>query len=157
MVSERLVQEAEQARNCAGLSAPQIGLKVRAFVLMRRTMEPLVCLNPQGVHQSDEWVDGQESCLSLPGVVAAVRRPKIVGITWMEVRGGRFTASTGIFENFEARVVAHEMDHLEGRTLLDYMNKGQRRGAEGVMQAARLRASRRPVLKNPARNYFNGD
>lgn len=156
-ITEALVREAEATPSCAGLSAPQIGKALRAFVVKRSAMEPLVLLNPQGVHQSEDWIAGQESCLSLPGVVGLVSRPKVVHIAYQVVRGGRFDFERVVFRDFEARVAAHEMDHLEGKTILDYMSRAQRGNAIGIMQTARMKASRRPVLKNPARNYFNGD
>lgn len=155
-ITELLVREAEAAANCAGLSAPQIGKALRAFVIKRNAMEPLVLLNPQGVFQG-AWEDGRESCLSLPGVVVAVKRPTEVVIRYQEVRGGQWHEMNAAFRGFEARVACHEMDHLEGKTLLDYMSRAQRGNAIGIMQTARMKASRRPVLKNPASSYFNGD
>lgn len=74
-----------------------------------------------------------------------------------EVQGGALRPVTTYFKSFEARVVAHEMDHLEGKTLLDYMTRPQRGNAIGIMQTARLKSARRPVLKNPASGYLNGD
>ncbi len=156
-VSEKLVRIAEETPNCAGLSAPQIGSLLRVFVLNFRATEPAVFINPQGMYQSAEWESGQESCLSLPGIVGLVRRPLSVGIRYEEIKGGVLQPASKVFTGFEARVVAHEMDHLEGKTILNYMTKIQKAQAISIMQTARLKASRRPLLKNPAGRYFESD
>lgn len=103
-----------------GLAAPQVGLGIRLFVC-NPTAEPdkdTVVVNPRVVEMSG-GEEGQEGCLSLPGVTVNVRRATSVT---MEARdlGGRRVRLRG--DQIVARVWQHEADHLEGKLILDYMS-----------------------------------
>ncbi|GAA5189525.1 hypothetical protein GCM10023322_42560 [Rugosimonospora acidiphila] len=103
-----------------GLAAPQLGLDWAAAVV--RTPEPdlppVVLLNPSVVGASSEADEQFEGCLSFFDVRGRVRRPM-----WLEVRHLTFTgaATITVFEQGLARLVAHEIDHLEGRLYVDRM------------------------------------
>lgn len=88
-----------RAHNGAGLAAPQVGIDARVFV----TMWNQVFVNPEIVEQSDSLLFGREGCLSLPGEVWMLGRPR-----WVKLASGE------VFTDFKARVICHELDHLNG-------------------------------------------
>jgi peptide deformylase len=76
---------------------------------------PLWLLDPVlAEHEGDEV--GREGCLSLPDITANVRRPTRIVVSALDLDGNRREIRTG---GFEARVVLHEMDHLDGVLILD--------------------------------------
>jgi peptide deformylase len=103
--------------HCVGIAAPQIGELVRVVVL-DCSQHPkttghhgeLVLVNPRIVAASGSEV-GREGCLSIPQLTADVRRATAVTV---EAAGVRVEAV-----GFEARVLAHEIDHLDGVLFLD--------------------------------------
>ncbi|MDX6645301.1 MAG: peptide deformylase [Miltoncostaeaceae bacterium] len=105
-----------------GLAAPQIGAPWRmAFVdctghpRVPEPLGPLWLLDPVlAEHEGDEV--GREGCLSLPDITANVRRPTRIVVSALDLDGNRREIRTG---GFEARVVLHEMDHLDGVLILD--------------------------------------
>ena len=102
-----------------GLAAPQVGLAVRLFVASP-AFDPAdrrVYVNPE-IIASDGVQDGDEGCLSFPGITCKVKRRKIVTIRAMD-RDGNVFEETG--EDLPARIFQHEIDHLEGRLLVDRM------------------------------------
>ena len=107
-----------------GLAATQVGLPLRLFI-MNVTGEPedeTVVLNPQLVEEEGEQV-AEEGCLSLPGVAGNIRRPGAV-----QVRGYSLECDEVDyrFEDLGARVVSHELDHLDGRLIIDRMGPAAR-------------------------------
>lgn len=97
-----------------GLAAPQIGVAKRVIVF--DTGEGLqVLLNPS-VQEKGEDVEGKEGCLSVPGRERLIERPAHILLEAMDMDG---KWSTYTFEGLEARVVLHEIDHLEGRLIVD--------------------------------------
>jgi peptide deformylase len=103
-----------------GLAAPQLGLEWAAAVVRPPEIQapPVVLLNPGVVGASAEADEQFEGCLSFFDVRGRVRRP-----LWLEVRHATFGGGTAItaFEQGLARLVAHEIDHLEGRLYVDRM------------------------------------
>jgi peptide deformylase len=105
-----------------GLAAPQIGAPWRmAFVdctghpRVPEPLGPLWLIDPVVVHQEGDEI-GREGCLSLPEITANVRRPTGIVVSALDLDGSRREIRTG---GFEARVVLHEMDHLDGVLILD--------------------------------------
>ncbi|MFC8798975.1 peptide deformylase [Promicromonospora sp. NPDC057138] len=113
--------------NGAGLAAPQIGVSVRAAIVeVRRTdVFPdrpetglIQLLNPVILERSDETTLDWEGCFSVPGYLGEVPRAERITV--------RYTAETSEtvtreFEGYTARVVQHEIDHLDGLVYLDRM------------------------------------
>jgi peptide deformylase len=106
--------------NGAGLAAPQIGvdLQVVIFGFDRNPRYPdapqvpkTVLINPVLEMLSDEMEDGWEGCLSVPGLRGVVPRHTRLKYSGYDLRGGRFER---VAEDFHARVVQHECDHLQG-------------------------------------------
>jgi peptide deformylase len=103
-----------------GLAAPQVGECVRMIVVdifgHLGEREPQVLLNPEIVSCA-ETIAFEEGCLSLPEFTIEVERPRIVEIKYQDLEGERKTITA---EDLFAIALQHEMDHLEGRLLLDY-------------------------------------
>lgn len=111
-----------------GLAAPQVGWSAAAAVVEVRKTEafpdrpesPLfVLLNPEIVEQADgDLVEDWEGCFSVPGLMVRVPRSSSVTVRYTD-RDGQDRIET--FECYVARVVQHELDHLEGKIFLDRM------------------------------------
>ena len=98
-----------------GLAAPQVGLRERLVVSFLED-HPLVLANLE-VKDANEPRDFLESCLSLPGVHVNVRRPERIRVTGYDLRGQRRSfGAVGLW----ARVIQHELDHLNGVLICDY-------------------------------------
>jgi peptide deformylase len=106
-----------------GLAAPQIGMSVAAAVVRppEAAAEPVVLLNPRVVEASDGSDEQYEGCLSFFDVRGLVHRPLRLDVEHARFDGTRVITS---FERAMARLVAHEIDHLEGRLYTDRMAPG---------------------------------
>ncbi|MBD3296815.1 MAG: peptide deformylase [Candidatus Omnitrophica bacterium] len=101
-----------------GLAAPQVGLGLNLLV-MDPGDGPLVLVNPVITEKSKKRTRLEEGCLSLPGITVNVDRPEEITVRAQDEKGEFFLKS---FSDLAAKVVQHEMDHLEGRMIIDYMN-----------------------------------
>ncbi|MFD1508083.1 peptide deformylase [Lacimonas salitolerans] len=114
-----------------GLAAPQVGVMKRLFVMdcgwKDGDMTPVVCINPQIIEASDQASTGDEGCLSIPGVLAAVSRPEWIVLRWTDLTG---TVQEQRFDGFEARCAQHEFDHLDGRVTFDRLDAQTRAALE---------------------------
>jgi peptide deformylase len=110
-----------------GLAAPQVGLSQRLLVYRVGHEAPLVALvNPEVEWSSDDEEPAEEGCLSIPGIGVDVDRPVYVRVTALDEFGERrMVEASGL----EARVIQHEMDHLDGVLILDRTTKDQRKEA----------------------------
>lgn len=104
-----------------GLSAVQIGKPYRVFVM--RGEPNFACFNPKILDASSEMTNMEEGCLSLPGVVAKVKRSSKIRVRFFTASGG---AETRYFEGLSAKVFQHEYDHLNGRLLVDNLDRYHR-------------------------------
>jgi len=116
-VVEDLLDTMRSFGHCVGIAAPQIGESVRIAVVdctgHKKAPDAhgeLVLVNPVIVAAAGAEV-GREGCLSIPELTANVRRATAVTV---EAEGVRVDA-----EGFEARVIQHELDHLDGLLFLD--------------------------------------
>lgn len=104
-----------------GLAAPQVGVGLRLFVC-NPTGEPnddLVCVNPKFLELSGAE-EKPEGCLSLPEVTVVMRRATKAVVEAFDLSGKRF-AVEGV--DLRARVWQHEMDHLDGKLIIDNMSE----------------------------------
>jgi|SRR5829696_6640400 len=111
-----------------GLAAPQLGVSQRLLIYRVGPDAPLVALvNPQLEWTSSDEVEVlEEGCLSIPGVAVEVERPVHVRVRARDERGAdRLVEASGL----EARVIQHEVDHLDGVLILDRATKEARREA----------------------------
>jgi peptide deformylase len=110
-----------------GLAAPQVGLSQRLLVYRVGHDAPLVTLvNPEIEWTSEDEEGGEEGCLSIPGVGVDVDRPVYVRVRSRDEFGeDRLVEASGL----EARVIQHELDHLDGVLILDRTTKDQRKQA----------------------------
>ena len=111
----------------AGLAAPQVGWSAAAAVIeVRRTAafrerpeSPLIVLiNPVVNTMSDEIDVDWEGCFSVPGLMGRVPRPRHVEVTFIDRAGDERVEQ---FSGYVARVVQHELDHLDNKVFLDRM------------------------------------
>jgi peptide deformylase len=109
-----------------GLAAPQVGVQKRLFVYqMGEDEEPHALVNPTISEVRGEW-EYEEGCLSLPGLYFPIVRPKEVHLTGYDLEGREVSIEA---DELLARLFQHELDHLEGRLLLEYLDKDQRKTA----------------------------
>jgi len=95
--------------NGVGLSANQVGLPYRVFVMLGQELIP--CFNPRIVDMSKETIVLEEGCLSYPDLFVKIKRARRIKVRYADPNG-RVTTQT--FDGMTARVFQHEMDHLDG-------------------------------------------
>lgn len=95
-----------------GLSAPQVGVPARLLVMLVPGKPPTVMFNPVVRRYAPSYITRQEGCLSFPGVVMNIRRPKWVAISYQDMSGARVLRK---YHGLEGQCVMHELDHLEGK------------------------------------------
>ena len=105
--------------NGVGLSANQIGIEERAFVMMidLETQETITCFNPKILKESKDEVEMEEGCLSYPDVQLKITRPNSVIVKYEDESKNTFKRR---LEGWMARVFQHEYDHMEG---INFLNK----------------------------------
>ena len=110
-----------------GLAAPQLGISQRLLVYRVGPDAPVVALaNPEVEWQSPDLEPGEEGCLSIPGVTVDVERPVHVRVRAVDEEGDeRVVEASGL----EARVIQHEMDHLDGVLILERTSRDERKRA----------------------------
>src|SRR5436309_951823 len=122
-----------------GLAAPQVGVSQRLLVYRVGHEAPLVALvNPELEWSSDDEEEAEEGCLSIPGVGVDVERPVYVRVRAQDEFGDRRTVEAS---GLEARVIQHEIDHLNGVLILDRTTKDQRREAIRQLRDAEREAA----------------
>lgn len=114
----------------AGLSANQIGIMKRIFIY-EDTGIIEVCVNPRIIWRSEDMEDGMEGCLSLPGVAVNVPRHLGVELEYMDMEGESHNLRV---EGWMARVFQHEIDHLEGKLILDRTDRASRVEALQILE-----------------------
>ena len=119
------------AENGIGLAALQVGDSRRILVAEPRYEDedasdvPLfMMVNPEITRRSDEMIGCEEGCLSLPGFLFKVPRHKTINIKWRTPTGESMSRT---LSDFHSIVIQHEMDHLDGVTLLDRASRPHRR------------------------------
>jgi peptide deformylase len=130
---EKLVDEARRMGQVMhdalgiGLAATQVGVMHRVLVYRVEPDAPVAALiNPSLEWSSDETEVAEEGCLSLPGVLVEVERPVHVRVSGQDEHGDALTIEAS---GLEARVIQHEMDHLDGVLILDRTPRDQRKQA----------------------------
>ena len=101
--------------NGIGLAANQVGVEARVFAIMTRNLEgvtePFAVFNPKIIAVSDESEQGEEGCLSFPGLFFHVSRPFNVVAEFFDRDNNKCIIR---FDGIDARCFLHELDHLNG-------------------------------------------
>lgn len=123
------LKETMHDRGGIGISAIQIGVPLRVFVVHvpTETKLALVFVNPKILSRAFPYVSMGEGCLSFPGSdkqPEPVMRPEKVTVYHRDEFGREDTYT---FDRVTARAIYHEMDHLEGKLLIDHLSRARRR------------------------------
>jgi peptide deformylase len=125
-----------------GLAATQLGNMHRLLVYRVEPDAPLgVLVNPQLEFASDEVETMEEGCLSLPAVSVEVERPVHVRVRAQDEHGAPVQVEAS---GLEARVIQHEIDHLDGVLILDRTTRDQRKQAMRAMREAQAGGGEQP-------------
>ena len=115
-------------RNGVGIAAPQIYVSKRVIIVASRPnprypdapeMDAVVMVNPEILEQSEVTVLGEEGCLSVPNERGQVQRAQSIKVLYHTLTGELMES---IFEGFPARIVQHEIDHLNGILFVDRLS-----------------------------------
>ena len=138
---KNLEQTLADARNPqgVGLAAPQVDKTLRIFTTQlpdeTQTLRPELIkhyINPVITNRSPKLILGEtandkeareEGCLSMPGLYGPVPRAEWIELLWFELDGNELVKKEARFDNFPARVIQHELDHLDGILFTDYSIK----------------------------------
>lgn len=104
------MKETMESENGVGIAAPQVGISRRVCIAAPSTERYFELINPVILSSEGEQIS-QEGCLSVPNYVGSVKRPQKITVKYID-RNGEYHQET--FEDFEAIVISHEMDHLDG-------------------------------------------
>jgi len=111
-----------KAKKGLGLAAVQIGQLVQVFITNLPDDEPRIFINPQFLATSENFVWYEEGCLSIPNYYEQISRPVSVTIQAFNLRGKPFQLSAS---GLLARVLQHEMDHLNGILFIDRLSNSK--------------------------------
>lgn len=108
-----------------GLAAPQVAVNKQVIVIDTEpdnaANSPLILINPKITKYSGEVCDAQEGCLSIPGVYLDVNRPQAIEVSFKDENGRPQHLKAN---ELLARVIQHEMDHLNGVLFVDRVQNG---------------------------------
>jgi peptide deformylase len=112
-----------------GLAAPQVGVSRRIVVMDPADTDegekprPLALINPKIVRLGDERGVHNEGCLSLPGIKVEIERPTAITVEYLDRDGKAQTLET---DGFLATIIQHEVDHLDGKLIIDFLSRLKR-------------------------------
>ena len=117
MLLDDMLDTLHNTKDGAAIAAPQVGILKRIFVVDAMDgAGSRVFINPEILEKSGEQTD-EEGCLSLPGRHKPVKRANKIKIKALDVNGNEFVLDA---EEFLARAIQHEYDHLEGVLFIDH-------------------------------------
>lgn len=122
-----------------GLAATQVGKLQRVLVYRVEPDSPVnAVVNPVVEWRGEELETAEEGCLSLHGVLVDVERPLFVRVRAQDEHGEPITIEAS---GLEARVLQHEIDHLDGVLILDRTSRDQRKAALRILREAAEQAA----------------
>ena len=125
-----------------GLAATQLGIMRRLLVFQAGAdATPTAVVNPRIEWLSGDEVIAEEGCLSLPGIAVDVERPLHARVRGQDLNGDEMLLEAS---GLEARVLQHEVDHLDGVLILDRTSRDQRKGAMRALREGTTYAPPRP-------------
>jgi peptide deformylase len=105
-----------------GLAASQVNIHQRVIVIdfSENRDDPMVFINPEVKILSDKsLLSSKEGCLSVPGVEEEITRPDNIYLTWQDIKGSKYEETpSGLL----TVCIQHEIDHLEGKLMVDYLS-----------------------------------
>ena len=115
------MKETMLSENGIGLSAPQVGVNLRVIVIQLMSAGKLVgpvqeMINPVITNYSDDTMEYEEGCLSIPGEYIRINRPRSIHVKFQTLSG---KYKKWYLKGLEARIVQHEIDHLDGVLMTD--------------------------------------
>ena len=149
-IIEILEGKFDREENCAGLAAPQIGYGKRVVVFscpddeflrnhrkdLTQFMDKVIWINPAYEGLEEDKHEDYEGCFSVADMAGPVKRYSKVRY---EARLMDGTKIEGIAEGFLARIIQHEVDHLNGTLFIDYVEEGRLKPIEQLRAEARAR------------------
>ena len=111
-----------------GLAAPQVGENIRVIATSQRerkkTKDKLlgetVMINPKIIEKSKEYILREEACISLPNCTGMVKRHKTITVEFLDIKGKKINKK---YKEFNAVIIQHEIDHLDGVLFMDKIEK----------------------------------
>ncbi len=122
-----------------GLAAPQVGIPIRLIVIDLAPLKEdnpelgdfkVTMINPELLEESENEVEYDEGCLSIPGINETVSRPEAIKISYLDEN---FNEHMEVYDGYKARVVQHEYDHLEGHLFTDKIKPLRRQLIKGKL------------------------
>tara|TARA_R100000963_G_C4624719_1_gene91244 strand:- start:592 stop:1038 length:447 start_codon:yes stop_codon:yes gene_type:complete len=108
------------ANNGVGLAAPQVGIKKNLIIFdPSDDMSSLTTMVNPKIKAKDGEVYTDEGCLSVPDIRARIKRFKNIEVNYVDVDGNNITEN---FDGFSSICIQHEVDHLEGKLIIDYIS-----------------------------------
>ena len=134
-----------------GLAAPQVGVQKRLFVYDLHDGEGAkVLVNPIIKESRGEW-SYDEGCLSIPNMSYESVRPKEIHLTGYDLDGNEISVEA---DELLARLYQHELDHLDGKLLLDYLDETQKAEAMRTLRNRMLAAEPKAKLQAKPQSDF---
>lgn len=136
-----LIETMHHTKNGVGLASPQVGRSLSLFVVQFPDPENKdkwtpgaidVFINPKILSVSEEEWFYSEGCLSLPGLYCKISRPKKIKIQFQNLQGDVLVKD---YEGYEARMLLHENDHLNGVLFIDRVDPKDRKRIEPEIKA----------------------
>tara|TARA_X000000950_G_scaffold242306_1_gene296573 strand:+ start:59324 stop:59836 length:513 start_codon:yes stop_codon:yes gene_type:complete len=126
-----------------GLAANQVGLDSQIFVMTNKYGEKFSIINPTVIAASKETVEGDEGCLSFPGLILKVKRAQSIAVEFYDPKGDKQNLE---FTDWDARVFQHEFDHLFGVNFINRVSK---------LRLDRAKKKQEKLFKKVLKDYKN--
>ena len=107
----------------AGIAAPQVGI-LKRIIVVRPENKTYVLINPEIKFKSKESVCKVEGCLSVPNKNIKVSRSKSIAVEFLDLDGEAYEMEAS---DMMARVIQHEVDHLDGKLIVDYEEEDKKK------------------------------
>lgn len=125
LIISKMIRTLEKIGNGVGLAGPQVDINKRIILCWAGkakspTSTPKAMLNPVVTKTKGAIRKDTEGCLSLPGVYSRIDRPQKIRVKYYDID---HQLKEEWFRGFEARVILHEIDHLEGIEFFDHLSK----------------------------------
>lgn len=145
-LAAKMVKILRKDKKGIGLAANQIGVKKRIVVVENDYVDipEQVLINPEIVESSETW-EYEEGCLSIPGFYFNIVRPKLVLVKAQRLDGSEFEVE---LDELEARLMLHEIDHLNGKCMFDNIPKEEMKLAQEIYEEVKAGL--------PCRSYTRG-